>query len=168
MKKRILSIAGSASAFLLAAAIVAGAANNTFVTAIGDLIFPFTPPTGAGAATGTGGTIGNAGGQGMAPLNGSQSYTKRVPGTGWNYTAGNFESRMMFRPTTTVAAGYVTMAANPVDGGELCIFTTQTITAFYPTANTGQTLEDAVTTLAANAHVCYTYSIANATWNRSQ
>lgn len=162
--KRILPTAAA----LLAACAIAIAGNNTFVTGIGDLVFPFVPPTVQGGPTGVGGTIGNPGGQGMAPANGSQSYTKRVPGTGWNYTAGNFEARMLFRPTGTVTTGYVTMAASPVDGGNLCIFTTQIITNFYPTANTGQTLQDAVTTLAANAHVCYVYSLANTTWNRSE
>lgn len=96
------------------------------------------------------------------------TYVKAVPVTGFNVTPGNEEGERMLRPAGTLLAGYVTMAPSPVDGRRWCVFTTQTITNLYLTANTGQTLQDAVTTLAANARVCYTFSLSNTTWNRSQ
>lgn len=164
MFKRILPTVAA----LLAAGAIALAANNTFVTAIGDLIFPFTPPTNAGASGGVSGTIGNAGGQGMAPLNGSQSYAKVVPSTGFTATFGNFQQELLLKPAGTLLAGYINLAPAPVDGGKACIFTTATITNLYIAAGAGATLADAVTTLTANGRVCYLYSLSNATWNRMQ
>jgi hypothetical protein len=60
------------------------------------------------------------------------------------------------------------MAPTPSDGTEACVFSTAAITTLYLTANTGQTLSDAVTTLAANARNCYVYAKSAATWYRSQ
>jgi hypothetical protein len=99
----------------------------------------------------------------------SQSaYYKSVPLTLFTFTFANNQSVAAFRPAGTLAGGYVTFSPSPSDGAQQCVFSTQTITAFYPTANTGQTVNNAVTTLAANAHVCYLYGASNATWDRTQ
>ena len=149
-------------AALLAGSIAAFAANNTFFTNVGDLVFPFAPPT----STGTGGTIGDVARGGMAPVNGSGSYTKSIPTTGFALTFSNYQAQMLLEPSGTLAAGYVTMAPAPVDGSKACVFSTQIITNLYISANAGQTINDAVTTLAAKARACYLYSISNKTWDQ--
>ena len=151
-------------AALLAGGVAALAANNTFFTSIGDLVFPFFPPS----PTGQNGTIGDVARGGMAPVNGNLSYTKAVPSTGFSLTFGNFQKDMALNPSGTLAAGYVTMAPAPVDGTRACIFSTQIITALYVSANTGQSINNAATSLAANVRICYLYSKSNTTWDRSQ
>jgi len=141
------------------------AANTSlFSSRIGDIVFPFGAPSSAGAN----GTIGDPTRGGMAPVNGNLSYVKSVPSTGFSLTFDTYQRQLLLKPAGTLAAGYVTMAPNPIDGTEACIFSTQIITALYVSANTGQTINDAVTTLAANAKVCYTYSLSNTTWDRSK
>lgn len=154
-----------ALALLGAALIVPALAGNTilFSSKTGDIIFPITPPN----SSKTGGSIGDATRGGMAPVNGADAYFKVVAGTGFSYTFGNYQSEMIFRPAGTLAAGYVTMAPAPVDGARQCVFSTQEITAFYANANTGQSINNAVTALAANTRYCYTYSQSNLTWDRS-
>ena len=153
-----------AAAALLAATIAALATNTVFFTSIGDQVFPFSPPTSAGLN----GTIGNVGDAGMAPVNGNLAFTKAVPSTGFSLTFGNFQHEIVLAPTGTLAAGYVTFAPNPPEGTRQCVFSTQIITAFYPTANAGQTVNNAATAMTANGRICYTYSLANTTWDRSQ
>lgn len=155
--------------FVLLGAVVAATAalagNTTVVTPrTGDVTFPITPPK----LDRSGGSIGDATRGGMAPVNGVDAYFKVVPASGFNYTFGPHQREMLFRPTGTISAGYVTLAAAPIDGAQQCSFTTQTITNFYVSANVGQSINNAVTSLAANAKACYTYSLSNKTWDRSQ
>ena len=153
-------------AALLAGVVAAKATNTVFFTSIGDLVFPFGVPTDRGIN----GTIGDVNSGGMAPVNGNLSYTKRgaTVGTGFSYTFANWQRNMLFAPSGTLASGYVTLAPAPIDGGEACVFSTQIVTAFYIAANAGQTINNAATALTANGSVCYTYSKANTTWDRSR
>lgn len=131
-----------AFAALVAGSIAAIAANTTIFTSIGDQIF-------------------------YGPL--GSTYTKAVPVTGFSSTFAASQGDMIMAPAGTLAAGYVTMAPSPVpDGRKACVFSTQEITLLYWSANTGQTMNNAVTTLAANARNCYLYSLSNKTWDRSQ
>jgi hypothetical protein len=86
----------------------------------------------------------------------------------FSYTFGNTTARMLFESATTASYAYVTMAANPSDGTEQCVYSKSAVTLFYPVANTGQTLSDAATTIAAAGHVCYIYGLSNATWYRTE
>ena len=161
-RRRYASVcAPSVLAALLAGSVAAFAGANTFFTSIGDLIFPFVAPS----SSGQNGTIGDPVLGGMAPVNGNLSYRKIPTGTGFSYTFGNYMADMLFTATGTLAAGYVTMAPAPVDGGKACISSNQIITALYISANTGQTIVGAVSSLAANARTCYLYSIGNKTWD---
>jgi hypothetical protein len=106
-----------------------------------------------------------------AQITATKGYTKNQTvdtGKTYSYTFGNSQSRMLFEPAATVAYSYVTFAPNPSDGTEACVFSTAQITLLYPTANTGQTVNNAVTTLAANGNACYVYGTSNATWDRSR
>lgn len=102
-----------------------------------------------------------------AQITAVKGYYYSVPTTGFRFTFENSQSRAVFDPAGTLASGYVTMAPTPSDGTEACVFSTAAITLLYPTANTGQTVNDAVTTLAANAKVCYLWAASQSTWVRS-
>lgn len=178
---RARSIFTTAAAALVAASIAAFAANTTFFTSIGDIVFPISPPTNAGA---TPGAIDNMTIGATTPRPGTfttvdaavvraalGSYAKNPASVASyrSYLFSNSMTQMLFTPSGTVAYAYITLAAAPIDGQQVCLFTTQQITAIYLLANTGQTIANAITgTLAANAHACYLYSIANTTWDRSE
>jgi hypothetical protein len=61
-----------------------------------------------------------------------------------------------------------TTAAAPVDGQHLDIFTAAGFSSVTLTANAGQTIVGAVTSLGANASVRYTFQLSSNTWFRSR
>ena len=87
-------------------------------------------------------------------------------GTSYNYTFGNSTSRMIFDPGASGAGVTIVAAANPSDGAEQCLFSTANLLVTW-SANTGQTINDAITTLAANAQACYLFASAQSAWVRS-
>lgn len=95
-------------------------------------------------------------------------YYKSIPITAFTYTFGPAVTYAQFAPAGTLAAGYVTLAANPSDGARNCVFTTAQITGTYVAANTGQSINGALsnTSITANTGFCYLYSASNATWDR--
>jgi len=103
-----------------------------------------------------------------AQITSQSGYYKSAPASLFSFTFGNSQSTAAFDPAGTLAYGYVTFSPAPSDGAQQCVFSTAAITTLYLSANTGQTLADAATTLAANGKLCYLYSLSNATWNRSQ
>lgn len=168
MRSKLRTILAGASAALLAGAIAAIAANVTILTSIGDQVFPFGAPT-----TTAGGTIGDVARGGMAPLNGSLSYVKNVPLTGFSLTVGNFQADLALRPAATLATGTVILPSAPVDGHRFCISSTQTVTALTLTPGAGQTIQETITGITvagppAPTRICFLYSLANLTWNRIQ
>lgn len=60
----------------------------------------------------------------------------------------------------------VTLPPNPVDGQGLLIFSTAGLSGLTITPNTGQTVDNTTTSLAANGNCEYIYSLASATWYR--
>lgn len=89
-------------------------------------------------------------------------------GTGYGNTMANNQGHLLFILTGTMPYSYMTFSPSPSDGARQCAFAGGgTITLFYPTANAGQTVHNAVTTLATGTGVCYTYSLSNTTWDRS-
>lgn len=101
-----------------------------------------------------------------AQLKASGAYYKSVPSTGFTFTFGNTQLDAAFRPTTTLSTGAITMPPNPSDGDRPCFWSKNIITTLTVSANTGQSINDAVTTLGAAGHACYVYSLSNATWDR--
>jgi hypothetical protein len=95
-------------------------------------------------------------------------YYKGVPPNLFTFTFANNQSLADFVPSGTLAYGYITFAPAPSDGAQECFYSKAAITTLYLSANTGQTLNDAVTTLGALAQNCYLYSASNATWDRSK
>jgi hypothetical protein len=70
--------------------------------------------------------------------------------TGFTYTVPNDAEQIALKPAGTLASGTITMPAAPTDGQVLVISSTQTVTALTHSANTGQTLIGAATTILAN------------------
>jgi len=107
-----------------------------------------------------------------AEINATSYAVKRTPtttsaGDGYTSTFGNYQTKLILSPALTMSYAYVTFAPAPSDGATECVFSKSAITALWLTANTGQTVNDAATSLAANGSVCYTYSSSNLTWDRS-
>lgn len=98
-------------------------------------------------------------------------YQKATPvsytGVAAAYTFAANQGYLLLTPATTIANLSIMLAAAPSDGARECVFTTNTITALGVAANTGQSINNAVTTLAANTSACYLYSAANLAWDRS-
>jgi hypothetical protein len=97
----------------------------------------------------------------------ASAYAQSTPSTAFSITPGLGVQVVQITPAGTLATGTITTPAAPVDGQTLRIFSTQIVTAFTLTANTGQTINGtAVTALAANVAVTYMYSAATAAWFR--
>jgi hypothetical protein len=101
-------------------------------------------------------------------LTASQGYYRSVPTTNFFFTFSGDQHIAAFDPAGTLGTGSVTLAANPGNGLEQCVFSTTAVTALTVNANTGATINDAVTTLAANAKVCYLYAASLSAWIRTQ
>lgn len=94
--------------------------------------------------------------------------TDTSDGNGYTNTFTNNQAELILLAPATMGYSYVTMAPNPSDGARQCVFSMAAITALWMTANTGQSLSNEATSLSANSRTCMTYSVANATWYRSQ
>ncbi len=68
----------------------------------------------------------------------------------------------------TSGTATLTMAAAPVDGQRFQVFSTAGVGTLTLTANTGQTVNNGATSLAANGNVEYIYQLSNKTWYRIQ
>lgn len=90
--------------------------------------------------------------------------------TGFTYTVPNGQQLVLFTPAGTIATGTVTLPANPADGQEVTLATTQTITALTVNANTGQTLQGTAPTTLTVALVAlkFKFCAAQAAWVRVQ
>lgn len=126
----------------------------------GDLVFPFTPPSASAP-----GTIDNM------VINAAADEFSRDPGSSTYYPSYSFSGntrQISFTPTGTTSYAYVTLASSPSDQQDACVFSAGAITTLYVYGASGQTVVNAASTLAANAHACYRYSLANTTWYRTQ
>lgn len=162
MRKLLLAII---PALLIGAAAYAG--NTTFFTSIGDQVFPFSPPTRAGAPGALDNMIIGAatprqGAIGSTAVNPTPTSIYRT------YTFSDDNAQMLFTPSGTVSYAYITLAAAPINGQQACVFSTAAITTLYLAGSGSQTVANAITALTANVRNCYTYSLANTTWYRSQ
>lgn len=92
-----------------------------------------------------------------------QNYDYQTPTTGFSYTFTAFNTLVM-NPAGTLATGTITLPAAPVDGMVITFSSTQTITALTVSANTGKTINNAVTTLSAGQSASYVYRAASTAW----
>jgi len=92
-----------------------------------------------------------------------QNYDYQTPTTGFTYTFNAYNALVM-NPAGTLATGTITMPAAPVDGMTITFSSTKIITTLTVSANTGQTINNAVTTLAAGQSASYVYRAASTAW----
>jgi hypothetical protein len=95
-------------------------------------------------------------------------YYKSSPATGFTYTFAANVTKAVFTPSTTLSTGSITLTAAPNDGQQDCFWSKNIVTTLTVSANTGQSINDAVTTVGAAGHACYVYSQSDATWGRSE
>ena len=96
-----------------------------------------------------------------------QAYDYQVLATGFTYTFASGVTNLIANPAGTLATGTITMPASPVDGMTITFSSSQAITALTVSANTGQSIVSAVTTLAAGGGAKYLYRSTNTTWYRT-
>jgi len=94
------------------------------------------------------------------------TYTYNVPVTGFSITIGAAIQYLILEPAGTLATGTITMPASPTDGYRVGIASTKIVTTLTLTPNTGQTIPNSPTALAAGVGVTFLYRSANATWYR--
>lgn len=94
----------------------------------------------------------------------TSNYSQQVPVNAFSITIPNWANVLALAPAGTLASGTITMPAAPVDGQTVTITSTQNITALTHSANTGQTLNNALTTLPASTAASWVYNSATGTW----
>lgn len=92
------------------------------------------------------------------------SYSYQTPSTGFSITPAAGVSRLVINPAATLATGTVIMPASPVDGQLLVIMSSQIVTALTLSANGGQSILGALTTLALGGRIECIYRAASTTW----
>lgn len=90
----------------------------------------------------------------------------QVPVTGFSITMDPNIPDLILDPAGTLATGTVVLPAYPRDRTKVTVCSTQTITALTLSPNTGQTVKNAPTTLAAGAAFSYRFNLGNLTWYR--
>jgi hypothetical protein len=120
----------------------------------------FTNTSTAGWAIYAAGAASFAGGYG------DSSHSIQTPTTGFNITIANNVSTLILTPAGTLATGTIKMPAAPFNGQIVNLVSTKTVTALTLSANTGQTINNAVTTIGATSPVSYIYDTGNAAWYR--
>ena len=98
----------------------------------------------------------------------STTMQQSTPLTGFSITVLPGTGVVQLTPAGTLAAGTIVFPTSVVNGFRLRIFSTQTITALTLTPGTGQTINAAITTLAANTAAEYVFQQSNLTWFRVQ
>ncbi len=94
-----------------------------------------------------------------------QSYSRQVPTTGFSITIGAGVKTLVLVPAGTLATGTIIMPAAPIDGQIIVVSAEAAgVTALTVNANTGQTIGNAPTTLAAGQGFSYQYNLANTNW----
>lgn len=133
--------------------------------------YPIASPTGAERIEVDSGTSPVFNTVSLGQIRDSSGFIQQTPLTGFSITvpAGpTAVSVVELTPAGTLATGTIVFPNTPVNGQRLQVFSTQTITALTLTPGSGQSINAAVTTLAANANVEYIYQSSNTTWYRVQ
>jgi hypothetical protein len=95
------------------------------------------------------------------------TYTDSVqtPTTSFSITIPAATQVLVLNPAGTLAAGTITMPASPVDKQNVCVTSSQTITALTVSPNAGQSIVAAPTSMSAGGF-CYHYVLSLTTWFR--
>jgi len=95
-----------------------------------------------------------------------QAYDYQTPTTGFSYTFASGVQTLVMNPAGTLATGTITMPASPADGMTIRFSSSQIITALTVSANSGQSIVAAVTSLVLGGSAQYIYRATNSTWYR--
>ena len=95
-----------------------------------------------------------------------QAYDYQTPTTGFSYTFASGVQTLVMNPAGTLATGTITMPATPADGMTVRFSSSQIITALTVSANSGQSIVAAVTSLVLGGSAQYIYRATNTTWYR--
>lgn len=95
-----------------------------------------------------------------------QSYSLQVPTTGFTITIADNTSSLILNPAGTLATGTITMPATPINGQLVRVCTSQIITTLTVSANAGQTITGAPTTLPLGGGFGYIYNLSGTNWYR--
>ena len=142
-----------------------GAAENWSATAQGcNMVFDVTPPGTTSAAqrlqlTGAGQVI-------LSGAQADQSKWKQTPTTGFSITIGNASTTLLLTPAGTLATGAITMPATPVDGHIVRVVSSQTVSTLTVSANAGQSISGAPSTITATTPFAMIYDLASTAWYR--
>ncbi|MDB5975142.1 MAG: hypothetical protein JWR07_1902 [Nevskia sp.] len=88
------------------------------------------------------------------------------PVNGFSIAVADRITVLTLTPAGALAAGTIVMPPNPVDGLPVCVSSTFAVTALTVSPNTGQSIKNAPTTLAAGVGFKYYYNKISATWYR--
>lgn len=103
-----------------------------------------------------------------ANLTNVYGYYKAGTGTqNQTYTWGANVTFAQFANASAINTLYLYTPTAPFDGARACIFSIGGFTNITMYASGTQTLNNAVTTLAANTGLCYLYSASNTAWDRN-
>lgn len=94
-------------------------------------------------------------------------YTYLVPITGFSTTIPNYVNEIVLNPVGTLATGTIIMPATAYDGQPVRISSSQTITTLTVSANSGQSISGAPTTITSITPFGFIYRLANTTWYRA-
>lgn len=95
-----------------------------------------------------------------------QSKVDVAPTTGFSQTVANNCTTLLLKPSGGLSTGTVTMPAAPVDGQIVRVLCSQTITTLTVSANSGQSISGAPTTMGATTPFSMIYDLASTTWYR--
>lgn len=90
----------------------------------------------------------------------------QAPTTGFAITPAAGIGVLGLEPAGTLASGTITMPAAPVDNQTLEVTTTQSITALTVSANAGQSILNAPTSMTLGVGFSFRYRASNTTWYR--
>lgn len=96
--------------------------------------------------------------------NGVDSHIRQVVTNGFSLTVPPGIKNVILDPAGVLANGTLTMPASATDGQEIVFITGQTITACTFSANVGQTILNAPTTLVAGTNASFLFSQSTASW----
>jgi len=87
-----------------------------------------------------------------------------VVSTGFDYTIPDGKNGVIFKPAGLLLTGTVRMPVNPAANQRLTISSTQVITTFTVSPNTGQAILGTPVTLALGGSFCMFFNPADSTW----
>jgi hypothetical protein len=103
----------------------------------------------------------------MSMSSGSQAYSHIVPVTGFNITIPVGITNLILDPVTVLETGTVVMPASATDGQIVTISTSNTITSATISANAGQSIVNAPSTITSTG-VSFIFVQSVGTWYRKQ